>query len=263
MEDSVRIERRGRIAIVRFDRGVKANPLSHDLMRALTDAARGFEDDTETSAVILTGRADSFTLGMDLKDPTVAKSRDAGLAERRNLLQAGPRMCRAWEEIEPLTIVAIEGWCVGGGVALAASCDLRVMGESAQLYVPEIERGMNMGWGTVPRLVNLCGPARTKRLVILAEKINAKTAEEWGMADGTAPDGGALEAALVLAERVAAMPPVAVRLCKQAINAATTALNHAVSHADMDQFAIAQASDDFDEGVRAFLEKRPPRYTGN
>ncbi len=88
---------------------------------------------------------------MDLKDEEVIKSASAGLAERRVLLKTGPRMCQAWEALEPLTIVAIEGWCVGGGTALAVSCDLRIIGMGGHLYVPEVERGFNMSWGSARR----------------------------------------------------------------------------------------------------------------
>lgn len=258
----VTIERRGRIAIVRFDSGAKANALSSQILKELTLAAHSFDDDFETSAVILTGRDDIFSYGMDLADPEISQIRTKGLAERRALLQAGPRLCRAWEEIAPLTITAIEGWCVGGGVALSASLDLRVISENAIFYVPEIERGMNMSWGSVPRISHLVGPARTKRIVILAEKINAETAVNWGLADKITANQSALELAIEWAEKAASMPPAALRMCKQTINATTTALDRAITHADMDQFALTLASEDYEEGVTSFLEKRPPEYTG-
>jgi enoyl-CoA hydratase/carnithine racemase len=258
----VSIERRGRIAVVRLDRGIAANPLSLEAMRDLTAAARSFDDDPGVSAVILTGRADNFSMGFDLKDPEVAAMREAGLAERRLGLTTGTRMCRAFEDIQALTICAIEGWCVGGGVALAVANDLRIVGESTSLYVPEIERGMNMSWGSVPRIANLVGPARAKRIIVLAEKIAAVRAVDWGLADECVGDGGTLEAAMEMAERAAALPPVALRMCKQDINAYANALAQVASHADYDQFALTQESGDFEEGIRAFLEKRPAKYTG-
>ena len=258
----VDISRTGRIATVRFDRGIPANPLSYALMRELTDAARSFEQDYETSAVILTGRDDNFSMGADLKDPERIAQGTASLAERRQSLMTGARMCKAWEEVQPLVISAIEGWCVGGGAALAVSTDLRVKGASGGIYVPEIERGMNMSWGSVPRIVNLVGPARAKRIVVLAEKIMAAEAVLWGLVDAVASDGATLAKAMEMAERAASMPPVALRMCKQDINAYANALAHVASHADYEKFALAQSGEDYAEGVAAFLEKRPPNYTG-
>jgi enoyl-CoA hydratase/carnithine racemase len=260
--DLVSVEKTGRIAMVRFDRGDQANALSFAIMRELTKVAHELADNPDLCAVVLTGRIDNFCLGMDLKDDEVVKSATARLSERRIMLKTGPRMCRAWEELDPLTIVAIEGLCVGGGTALAVSCDLRLIGSGGHFYVPEVERGFNMSWGSVPRITNLVGPARAKRIVILAEKLNAARAVDWGLADEVVPDGAVVEAALEMARRSASLPPNGVRLCKTAINAHANALNAATSHADMDQFALTQNSEDCAEGLRAFLEKRDPVFTG-
>lgn len=258
----LRIERRGRIAIVHFDRGDTSNALSLDLCRRLTEAARSFEGDADTAAVILSGALRNFTMGADLKDRELAANRQAPLAQRRQVMQTGGRMCRAWEEIEPLTIAAIEGWCVGGGVALSVACDLRIAARNATLYVPEIERGMNLSWGAVPRITHLVGPAKAKRIVMLAHQLPAQTALDWGLVDELAEPGGTLEAALAWADRACTLPPVQLRMIKQSINASAYALDRAVSHADFDQFALAAASEDFAEAGRAFVERRPARFTG-
>lgn len=259
----VHIERRDKIAIVSFDRGIAANPLSYQMMRELTEAARSFEDDHQTSAIILSGRADNFSLGFDLKDPEVARMNDAPLAERRMIVATGKRMCQAWEDLQPLTISAMEGWCVGGGVALAVATDLRVISRTGCMYVPEVERGMNMSWGSVPRITNLVGPARAKRIIVLAEQMNAETAAHFGLADELAEAGSTQENAMKLAQRAAAMPPVALRMCKRDINAYANALATVASHGDYDDFALASGSQDGEEGRKSFLEKRPPRFTGN
>lgn len=256
------VERQGRIAIVRFDRGMTANPLSAAAMRELTEVALELDKDIETSVVVLAGGEKNFSMGFDLKDQETADIRNAPMLERRKRLQTGPRMCRAWEELEQMTICAIEGWCVGGGSALATALDLRVMGEGATMYVPEIERGMNMSWNSVPRFVNLVGPAKTKRIVVMAEKIKADRALDWGLADEVVADGNTLEKALEMAEVIAAMPPVGVRMCKRDIDMAAKALNTAVSYNDLDQYALAQNGKDYDEGVLSFIEKRPPNFTG-
>lgn len=258
----VTLEKQGRIAIVRFDRGTRANALSFAAMDELTQIARSFESDAETSAVILTGRADCFSMGFDLKDAATQALVDLPLSERRARLAAGGRMCQAWQDIAPLTICAIEGWCLGGGLALAVSTDLRVADQNAQLALPEIERGLNMSWGSVPRITALIGPARAKQLILLAEQVDAARAADWGLLDAVAPAGGAMDAAHALAARAAQMPPVALRMGKQAINAASLALSGATSHADADQFALALASDDGTEGLMSFREGRPARFTG-
>lgn len=258
--EHVSIERRGRIAIVRFSRGNKANALSRRLMQELREAAIELDADPDLSAVVLTGTPKVFSMGYDLEDARAIL--EASLAERRLAQRLGPDLSRAWEELEPMVIVAIEGWCVGGGVALAVAGDLRVAGRTGRFYVPEIERGMNMSWGSLPRIVNLIGPAKAKRLVVLAEKLDAERALDWGLIDEVAPEGEVLGAALAMAERVAALPPVQVRMCKLGINAAAKALNQATAALDRDQYLLAQTSADHREGVLSFLEKRPPRYTG-
>lgn len=258
----VSIEKRERIAVVRFDRGDDRNALSRQVLHELMEAARSFEEDLTTSAVVLTGRAGVFTVGLDLKDAMAATADDPGLGERRLLSSLGQRMSRAWEEIAPLTIVAIEGHCVGGGVALSVACDLRVCGASSKLLVPEIKRGMNMSWQSLPRITALVGPARAKQLVILARPLDADTALGWGLVQEVVADGEAFARAMAIAEEAAAMPPQALRMIKQGINMAAMPLAHAVSYMDADQNALARLSDDYDEGVRSFLEKRPPRFTG-
>lgn len=258
----VTIEKRGRIAIVRFDRGDGRNPLSRAVMRELLAAARSFEDDLETSAIVLTGSERAFTVGYDLKDGETARQPELGLAERRHAVLLGPKMCKAWEDLAPLTICAVEGWCVGGGVALAAACDLRVAGAGATFYVPELERGMNMSWQSVPRMVALMGPARTKQLVVLAQRIAAAKAEAWGFVQEIADDGAALARAVAIAERVAELPPIPVRMAKQGINVAAHALAHATSFMDADQYALCVGSEDYAEGISSFLEKRPPVFRG-
>jgi len=259
----VRIEFSERIAIVRFDRGDKANALSAEALRQLTEAARIFHARPDISAVVITGQAQNFTLGADLKDPARAAHRAEKLSARRISLRAGPEMCEAFERIDALTIAAIEGWCVGGGAALAVACDLRVMAKSATVYVPEVARGMNMSWGSIPRMTALVGPARAKRLAALCEKIDAATALAWGLADAVSEDGQAVGRAMEFAKAAAALPPTALKMVKRDVNIAALALSQATAHRDLESFALMERSDDFAEGVSSFLEGREPKFSGD
>lgn len=267
MSGCVTIERglgpEGRVAIVRFDRGDGLNALSPDAMRQLTDAARSFEDDTNTSVVVLTGCATAFSAGFDLKDPEGRSRAEMDLGALRRHLKIGPRLTRAWHEIEQVTIAAIEGFCIGGGVALAVALDFRVMASDAHLRVPEIGLGMNMSWQSVPRMLHLIGPARTKQAVMLADdRISATEAHDWGLVEEIAEPGQALARALVLADTIAAQPPMPVMMTKLTVNRLTHALDDLASHMDLDQFALAGFSNDHREGVEAFLQRRKPRFRG-
>ncbi len=255
------LERRERVLRVQFDTG-SGNVFHFELMKELIELARRLDDDCDLSAIVLHGKRDVFTVGLDLAAMHPAPIEEMGLGAWRRLMQLGPRMCEAWERLEPITIAAIEGWCVGAGVALVVACDLRVAAENATFYAPEIERGMNMSWGSVPRTVGLIGPAKTKRLFALSEKCDARRALAWGLADEVAPEGDALKAAFKLANRAAAMPPIPQRMCKQSINAAALAPGRASCHMDTDQLLLTQTSEDFQEGIASFLQKRRPEFKG-
>lgn len=259
----VKIERRGRVAVVRFDRGDGVNPLSIDAIGELTRAARTFEDDLETSAIVLTGTARCFSAGRDLRDPAMDERSGMPMLERRHGTAVGPKLCRAWEDLEQLTIAAIEGFAIGGGMALALACDMRVMGAGAHFRAPEVALGLSMSWGTIPRVVNLVGPARAKQALILAQdRIPAADAREWGLCEEIVPDGRAEARALEIAEKAAAMPPLTVRMTKSAVNAYANALAHASIHMDTDQVVLAGTTEDHREAVAAFREKRTPKFTG-
>jgi enoyl-CoA hydratase/carnithine racemase len=266
LADFVKIEKglgpEGRIALVRFDRGDGINALSPDAMRELTAAARSFDDDAETSVVVLTG-AKTFSAGADLKSAEGRSRGTMDMGTLRRHLRLGPRLTRAWYEMDQVTIAAIEGFCIGGGIALAVALDFRVMARDAHIRVPEIALGMNMSWQSVPRMLQLIGPARTKQAVILADqRISATEAYDWGLVEQVTEPGASLEAAMALAEKIAAQPPIPVAMTKQTVNRLAGALDDLASHMDLDQFALAGVTEDHKEGVAAFLNKRKPRFKG-
>lgn len=257
----ITIARDGAVATVTMDRGDGRNAMSRQLILELTEAARSFSDDLITQAVIVTGKG-AFTAGADLKDPGLDRRRAPGLLERRHMTRIGPDLCDAWEKVEQVTICAIEKYCIGGGGALAAACDFRIMAKSSHMRLPEIPLGMNMSWHAVPRLVSLIGPSRAKQFVIFGERVEAEQALTWGLADEVVPDGEALAAARRWAGRIAKLPPNAVRMSKQSVNAAANALHQATTFMDLDQYALATTSEDYREAIKAFLEKREPKFTG-
>lgn len=260
--ETLRFARSGPIVEVSLHRPEARNALNGAMMRELTDAARLLHRRTDVLAVILTGGAENFSAGADLSAigeritaPTVLETRER--------IMAGPDLCRAWEEIEAVTIVAIEGYCLGGACALAITCDFRILGEGASLRLPEVPLGINMSWNSVPRITTLVGPARAKRFVIFGEAADAATSLAWGLADEVTPAGGALAEARRWAEKVCALPPLPVRMTKEAVNAQAGLAHRAVSFMDRDQYLTTSRSQDFREGVGAFFEKRTPTFKGD
>jgi len=257
---TIRVERREHVVEVALARPEARNALNGELMEELTEAAALLRLRTDVRAVILTGNDSYFSAGADL---TASQQRvSQTLIESRRSVMAGPDMCRAWSEIEAVTIAAIEGYCIGGGAALVVSCDFRVMGEGAYLRLPEVPLGMNMSWRSVPKIAALVGPSRAKQFVMFGEAVDTATCVSWGFADEAVAKGEALAGARRWADKVAALPPLPVRMTKEAVNAVAHATAQASIYMDRDQFLLATTSQDYREGIAAFREKRPGKFTG-
>lgn len=256
------IERDGALVRVVLNRPGSINTLSARMLKELKDVAMSFQDDPDIRVVILTGASGKFTAGMDLKDPEARKLSSGTMSERRELVILGPETCRAWEEARPLTIAAIEGLCLGGGVSLVISCDFRIMGQSAFMRIPEVELGLNYSWGSIPRLLHLVGPAKTKEMIILCESVPAEKCLAWGLAEQVVPDGSTVGAAQAMAEKILEKPPIPVSMTKQAVLNISGALDRTGIYMDADQFLLTTYSEDHKEGATAFFEKRKPRFKG-
>ena len=259
----VSVEKNKNIAFVTFDRGNSRNLLNLAVIRELTKTAEYLNEEKDLLAIILLGRTDNFCFGFDLDDQEFKEVRSKNLNEQRTTLAAGSKMCTAWENLSPLTISAIDGWCVGGGLALAISTDLRIVSSNATMYFPEVERALNMSWGAIPRITNLVGPAKAKQLIVLARKTSSKKAVKWGLVDEIASDSNVKEHSMKLANVAASMPPLALKMCKQSINSYANALAGVSCNQDLDQFLLTFRSKDFEKSLVSFKQKMPTKFSGN
>lgn len=257
----IRVARREHVVEVALDRPEARNALNGELMEELTEIAGLLRLRTDVRAVILTGADSYFSAGADLAASQERRAQPS-LIESRRAVMAGPDMCRAWNDIEAVTIAAIEGYCIGGGAALVLSCDFRVMGEGAYLRLPEVPLGMNMSWRSIPKIAALVGPSRAKQFVMFGEPVDTGRCLEWGFADEGVAKGQALAGARRWADKVSALPPLPVRMTKEAVNAVAHATAAASIYMDRDQFLLTTTSADSREGLAAFREKRPGKFTG-
>lgn len=248
----IQIDKSDGITVVTYDRGERRNALSLKAMQELTRVAESFKDDVESSCVVLTGTAREFSSGVDLKDPERWEIDNKSLNERRAIASWGSRMCKAWEEVPQLTIASIEGFAVGGGVALTLACDWRVMSKSAFLFAPEAQIGIPLGWHTVPRLVNMVGASKAKQIILLGEKMNSATAKEWGLVDWVAEEGQANAVALQLAAQLLKTPGGVIKMTKQSVNAFANALNQVATFMDVDQALLANTSNEARQARQQF-----------
>ena len=160
MYRTLKLEIKGAIATVTLNRPAARNAMSAALMREMIACAGSLAAKREVDVVIVRGSGKCFSAGADLKDASRWGNGAQSLDQQREIAGLGYRMARAWEELPQITLAAIEGYAIGGGLALAAALDWRVMARDAFVSLPEISLGIPLTWGMLPRLVNLVGPAR-------------------------------------------------------------------------------------------------------
>jgi enoyl-CoA hydratase len=255
MYEHLEVSFAGRLATVTLARPARRNAFSAGLMREMISCANDLATRSDLDAVIVTGAEGCFSAGADLKDST-RWAGGAPLLEQREISSLGQRMARAWEDLPQITIAAIEGYAIGGGLALSVALDWRVIARNAFVALPEISLGIPLTWGTLPRLVNLVGPARAKRLAILCERVSAESALAMGLVDEICESGQALATAKAIAEKVFDKPKHSVLMTKETVNAYASLGAWQVSHMAPDQLELAAASPESRQARDSALSRR-------
>ncbi len=254
-----RIVRDGAIATITLDRPAKRNALTPASLRQLETMAEGFRDEPDIRAVIIRATGDHFSVGADLSsvggtpEPTVQLRRTA---------EQGARLMRAIREIHQPTICVVQGIATGAATCIASACDFRIATTTTRMGYGEVKLGINLMWNALPLAVELVGPARAKRLVMSGDLIDAETLHGWGFVDEIVATDARDAASLTMAQKYAALPPIAVQMIKRSVNALSGALSASIMHADADQWLLGTRTDDFVEAITAFQEKRPGDFSG-
>jgi enoyl-CoA hydratase len=244
------------VRILTIDRPEKRNALNAAVRTALSEALATADTDPAVRVVVFTGAGDqAFVAGADV-------SEFAGRTplEQREAMRAG-LFDDVWNFHKP-TIAMINGWCLGGGCELALACDLRIGADSAKLGQPEVRLGIIPGGGATQRLPRLVGYGKALQLVLTGEVVDAVSAYEIGLLDEIVPGVELRERTLEIARSMAEKSPVTLALAKRALRAAYEMPLSAGLTYERELFALAFATEDKEEGVRAFLEKRPPEWKG-
>jgi enoyl-CoA hydratase/carnithine racemase len=214
---TIQVHVEGGVGHLTLDRPEKLNPLGTTTLLELIDAAAWF-DEQPVKAVVVAGRGRAFTAGADL----ASFEPGGGSTELTpwEAADAGARMADAIAGMRAVTVAAIHGYCIGGGVVLAAACDLRVAADDTVFSIPEVDLGIPLAWGGVPRLVRELGPALTRELVLTCRRFSAQEAESWGFLNRVVAADDVPRVARDLAATLAAKSTLTLTATKDAVAAA-------------------------------------------
>ena len=209
---------RGTITLNRPD---KLNPLSTETLSELVEAAHRLDEQPAVKVVVLSGSGRAFSAGADV---ALFSGDDRGVAAQRAAADAGRQMAEAIEAMRAITIARIHGHCVGGAVLLAAACDLRVAADTTRFFIPELQLGIPLGWGGIPRLVREIGPAMTKELVLTCRPFTAEEARALGFVNRVVAEQHLSETVEELAGQLAERSTLTLAATKLGVNAASAAM---------------------------------------
>jgi enoyl-CoA hydratase len=258
-DDLVLSETRGAVALLTINRPAALNALDLATLAAFERAFMAAEADPALRAIVITGAGErAFVAGGDIRD---LESRQ-GLAHYLELGEALHRVFDRVERCDKPTIAAVNGFALGGGTELLLCTDLRILAETARLGLPEINLGLFPGAGGSQRLIREIAPCRARELMFLGEQIGAEQALALGLANRVVPRAEVVPQALAMAERLAAKSPLVLKLLKRTLHeGAQMPLPQALAH-EHAMIGLVLDSADAHEGCRAFVEKRPARFTG-
>jgi len=258
MPGFVRVEMEDRLAVVTINRPEALNALNSSVVRELSMIIEHLSMAADVGAIILTGTGDrAFVAGADIKEMV-------GLSalEMRSFSEAGRRLGDAMAACSKPILAAINGYALGGGCELALACDIRIASDRAKLGQPEVNIGIVPGFGGSQRLPRLVGLGWASEMIYTGEAIDAATAERIGLVNRVVPADRLLEETKALARKILEKGPAAIALAKACLRASVEMPLSAGLDFETAAFGVVGSTHDKEEGMRAFIEKRKPAWTG-
>lgn len=250
------------VAIATFNRPDALNAFHQAMVGEFLRILDDVQTDSTIRVLILMGKGRAFSAGIDLEEMSHLYSDPIPVKQARDFLWVLQDVTRRMVQHPKIIISAINGVAVGLGVELALSSDIRIAAESATFAFPEVKRGLFETNGVMYFLPRLVGLGRAVEMMLTGDKISALDALTTGLVTHLVPPDQLLEQAMTLARRIAANAPISTRLVKQVARRAYDLDLEAILHMEVDGMLECLGSSDLKEGTRAFVEKRPPVYTG-
>jgi enoyl-CoA hydratase len=255
--ETILVEKRGAVAVLTINRPEKLNALGHKVHAEGVAALEELRRDDSVRVLVITGAGEkSFIAGADISEfaGQTPVSQRSHFQEKTlfNSLDAFPKP----------VIAMINGFCLGGGCEVALACDLRIAGEKARFGQPEINLGIIPGGGGTQRLTRLIGEGKSMEMILTGDMIDAPTALNLGLVNSVHPADELEAKTMELANKIAEKSPIALQMAKEAVKLASKSNLDEGLRREVDLFAICFSSQDKEEGVAAFLEKRKPVFTG-
>jgi len=254
--ENILVAREGPVSILTVNRPKSLNALNAKTLREMTGAVREIAD--QSRALILTGAGDkAFVAGADIAEMAPMTPWSA-----REFSELGHVLTALLEDIPCATIAAVNGYALGGGLELAVACDMIYASENAKLGLPEVTLGVTPGFGGTQRLVRLVGKLRAKEIIFTGEMVDAQTAARIGLVNSVVPQQELLDHCKKVANKIAQRGPLAIGRAKRLVERGYDMPLRAANRQEAESFALLFDTEDRREGMRAFIEKRQPKFTG-
>ncbi len=243
------------VCVITFSRPEVLNALNTATVSETLDAVLAAGSDPSVRVLVLTGEGRAFVAGADVRE---MQGKTPG--EARVYSELGHRLFTAIHDLDKPVIAAVNGYCLGGGAEVALSCDIRIAADTAMFGLPETTLGIIPGWGGTQRAARLAGPAVAKELIFTGELFTAERALAIGLVNRVAPQAELMQAALDMAGKISSRSRPSIIQAKRLINRGCEMPLREALRLEIDTFADLFATEDQKEGMKAFIEKRPPAF---